>query len=167
MKKLVISEQAIFYGECKMPEGFEINSFKLCEQIFQYIYFKDAFTFSTEWEKLNNYIKEFYQVKHKKNLINKESEGLIFYPNQTSQPISDVDPVNLRESPDFTMLYGVHTKDCFVKIYYDDNRSKGRDWTIPLKKNRYIIFPSSNKYIVLNYQKQLLNFIQKITYEGL
>ena len=63
------------------------------------------------------------------------------------------------------MLYGAHTKDCYVKIYYDDNRRKGRDWTIKLEKNNFIVFPSTNKYIILNHQKQLLNFIQTITYE--
>jgi hypothetical protein len=167
MDKKILSEQALYYGDLKMPQGFEINSFKLCEDIFKHIYFREEFSFSREWEKLNNYIKDFFYLKHKINLVNKESKGSIYYPNQTSQPIHDVDPVDLRNSPDFTMLYGVHTKNCYVKFYYEDNRKKGRDWTIELKQNKYIIFPSTNKYIIINHQKQLLNFIQTITYEGI
>ncbi len=57
--------------------------------------------------------------------------------------------------------------DLKEKFYYEDNRRKGRDWTIELKKNKYIIFPSTNKYIVINHQKKLLNFVQTITYEGI
>jgi len=166
MDKNVLSEQALYCGDLKMPQGFEINSYKLCEDIFKYAFFRNQFSFSKEWEKLNNYIKEFFFIKHKISLVNKESKGNVYYPNQTSQPICDVDPVDLRNSPDYTMLYGVHTKDCYVKIFYEDNRKKGRDWTIELKKNKFVIFPSTNKYIIINHQKQLLNFVQTITYEG-
>ncbi len=167
MKKKVLSETALYYGDLKMPTGFEINSTKLCEDIFKYTFSNGNFNFSIEWEKLNNYIKDFFSLKNKILLIDKDSRGNIYYPNQTSKPICDVNPVDLRNSPDFTMLYGAHTKDCYVKIYYDDNRRKGRDWTIKLEKNKFIVFPSTNKYIILNHQKQLLNFIQTITYESI
>ena len=165
MQKKVLSETALYYGDLKMPTGFEINSTKLCEDIFKYTFSNGNFNFSIEWEKLNNYIKDFFSLKNKILLIDKDSRGNIYYPNQTSKPFCDVNPVDLRNSPDFTMLYGAHTKDCYVKIYYDDNRRKGRDWTIKLEKNNFIVFPSTNKYIILNHQKQLLNFIQTITYE--
>ena len=39
-----------------------------------------------------------------------------------STPFINVDPVDLRNSPDYTLLYGVNVKDCMVRIYYDDNR---------------------------------------------
>jgi len=165
MQKKVLSETALYYGDLKMPKGFEINSTKLCEEIFKCTFSNGEHNFSIEWEKLNNYIKDFFLLKNKILLIDKDSRGNIYYPNQTSKPIFDVNPVDLRNSPDFTMLYGAHTKDCYVKIYYDDNRRKGRDWTIKLEKNNFIVFPSTNKYIILNHQKQLLNFIQTITYE--
>lgn len=167
MNKKTLSETALYYGDLKMPTGFEINSTKLCEEIFKCTLSNGEHNFSIEWEKLNNYIKDFFSLKNKILLIDKNSKGNIYYPNQTSKPICDVDPVDLKNSPDFTMLYGAHTKDCYVKIYYDDNRRKGRDWTIELKKNKFIVFPSTNKYIILNYQKQLLNFIQTITYESI
>ena len=165
MDKKVLSELALYYGDLKMPQGFEINSYKLCEDIFKYVFFRDEFSYSKEWEKLNNYIREFFFLKHKINLINKESKGGIYYPNQTSEPICDVDPVDLRNSPDFTLLYGVKVKDCNVRIYFDDNRRKNRSWDIPLLNNRFIMFPSTNMYYLTNNQKDSLNFVQTITYE--
>ena len=53
MDKKVLSELALYYGDLKMPQGFEINSYKLCEDIFKYVFFRDEFSYSKEWEKLN------------------------------------------------------------------------------------------------------------------
>ena len=77
----------------------------------------------------------------------------------------NIDPVDLRNSPDYTMLYGVNVKECSVRIHYDDNRRKGRSWDIPLKNNQFIIFPSTNMYYITNNQKDSLNFILTSTYE--
>ena len=96
MQKKVLSETALYYGDLKMPKGFEINSTKLCEDIFKYIFSNGNFNFSIEWEKLNNYIKDFFSLKNKILLIDKYSRGNIYYPNQTSKPIFDVNPVKNR-----------------------------------------------------------------------
>ena len=63
------------------------------------------------------------------------------------------------------MLYGIEVEDCIVRIYYDDNRRKGRSWDIPLENNKFIIFPSSNTYYITNNQKDSLNFVQTTTYD--
>ena len=73
--------------------------------------------------------------------------------------------IDLKNSPDFTMLYGVKVKDCFVRIYYENNRHKGNSWDIELTDNKFIMFPSINMYVIFNNQKENLNFIQTITYE--
>jgi hypothetical protein len=99
------------------------------------------------------------------HLVNKNSWGDIYKPNQTSTPLLDVDPVDLRNSPDFTLLYGVKVDKCWVRIHYEDNRRKGRSWDIELKNNMFIMFPSTNMYYIKNGQKDNLNFIQTITYE--
>jgi len=54
-----------------------------------------------------------------------------------------------------------------VRIFYDDNRRKGRSWDIPLENNKFIMFPSTNMYTIKNKQKDGLNFIQTLTYEYL
>jgi len=61
-------------------------------------------------------------------------------------------------------LYGTKVEDCWVKIYYDDNRRKGQSFDIELKENMFIMFPSTNMYTISNKQKESLNFIQTITY---
>ena len=100
-----------------------------------------------------------------KALINKEMWGNMYKPAETTIPLLNIDPVDLRNSPDFTLLYGVKVKDCMVRIHFEDNRRKGRSWDIPLLNNRFIMFPSTNMYYLTNNQKDSLNFVQTITYE--
>ena len=85
----------------------------------------------------------------------------MYKPEEVSIPLRNVDPLDLKNAPDFTMLYGVSVKDCFVRIFYDDNRRAGRSWDIPLTNNRYLIFPSTNIYCISNKQKNSLNFLCK------
>ena len=105
------------------------------------------------------------KLKFKINLINKKTWGDIYKPQQVSPPLLNIDPVDLRNSPDYTLLYGVNVKDCSIRIHYDDNRRAGRSWDMELKNNKFIMFPSTNMYYITNNQKDSLNFIQTITYE--
>ena len=104
-------------------------------------------------------------LKYGFKLIGKEIRGDIYKPLQVSPPLLNTDPVDLRNSPDYTLLYGVRVDKCFVGIYYDDNRRKGRSWDIELKNNMFIMFPSTNMYHITNNQPDSLNFVQTITYE--
>jgi hypothetical protein len=114
---------------------------------------------------LNTYMRDHIGLEYGINLVNKSTWGNIYKPNETTIPLLNIDPVDLRNSPDFTMLYGVKVKDCFVRIHYEDNRRKGRSWDIELKNNMFIMFPSTNMYYITNNQKDSLNFVQTITYE--
>jgi len=165
MLKKVLSEQSIIYGDVSMPKGFEINSLELIKSMFEALYYEKDHSFCKDWDKLNVYIKDFARVKHQLNLVNKDSWGSIYIPNEKTESLTHIDPVDLRDSPDFTLLYGINTKDCMVKIFYDDNRRKGRSWDMELKNNMFIMFPSTNMYCINNKQKDSLNFIQTITYE--
>ena len=91
----------------------------------------------------------------------------LFTASEISIPLLNIDPVDLRNSADYTFLYGVNVKDCSVRIHYDDNRRKGRSWDIPLTDNQFIMFPSTNMYYISNNQKDSLNFILTITHEYL
>ena len=73
--------------------------------------------------------------------------------------------MNLDDSADLVLLYGINTLDCRIKINFDDNKKKGKVWNIYLKKNMFVMFPSTNTYSIENNQKNSLNFIQTITYE--
>ena len=165
MNKKVLSEQALYYGDVDMPKGFEIDQEKLTNDILQSTFNSKEFPFSRTWDMLNTYMRDFIGLEHNINLVNKSTWGNIYKPNETTIPLLNIDPVDLRNSPDFTMLYGVKVKDCNVRIHYEDNRRKGRSWDIELKNNMFIMFPSTNMYYITNNQKDSLNFVQTITYE--
>ena len=165
MNKKVLSEQALYYGDVDMPKGFEIDQEKLTNDILQSTFNSKEFPFSRIWDMLNTYMRDFIGVEHNINLINKKTWGNIYKPHQVSLPLLNIDPVDLRNSPDFTLLYGVKVKDCNVRIHFEDNRRKGRSWDIELKNNMFIMFPSTNMYYLTNNQKDSLNFVQTITYE--
>ena len=165
MQKKVLKEQALYYGDVNMPKHWEIDSNDLAHHILQSSLTNNEFKFSKTWDKLNTYIKDFICLEQKINLVNKLTWGNIYKPNETTLPLLNIDSVDLKNSPDFIMLYGVKVKDCFVKIYFDNNRRKGRSWDIELKDNMFIMFPSTNMYYITNNQKDSLNFVQTITYE--
>ena len=165
IQKNKLSEIAIYYGDVSMPKGFEINCNKLQEDILKSQINNKDFPYSREWDKLNTYLREHINVEYGFCLINKKTWGNVYKPKEISIPLLNIDPVDLRNSPDYTLLYGVNVKDCSVRIHYGDNRSKGRSWDMPLKNNQFIMFPSTNMYYITNNQKDSLNFILTITNE--
>ena len=165
IQKNKLSEIAIYYGDVSMPKGFEINCNKLQEDILKSQINNKDFPYSREWDKLNTYLREHINLEFGFQLVNKETWGNVYKPKEISIPLLNIDPVDLRNSPDYTLLYGVHVKDCTVRIHYDSNRRAGRSWDIPLKNNQFIMFPSTNMYYITNNQKDSLNFILTITNE--
>jgi len=165
MDKKILSEQALIYGDVSMPKGFEIDRDKLSGDILQSTFTDLEFPFSRTWDMLNTYIRDHVNLEYDFQLVNKRTWGDMYKPNQQTPPLLNIDPVDLRNSPDYTLLYGVKTSNCFVRIFYDDNRRKGRSWDIELKDNMFIMFPSTNTYYINNRQKDSLNFVQTITYE--
>ena len=165
MEKKILSEQALYYGDVAMPKDWDIDRDELQKTILQSNITDSPFPFSRTWDKLNTYIRDHIGVEHDIKLINKQTWGNMYKPQETTIPLLNIDPVDLRNSPDYTLLYGVKVKDCMVRIHYEDNRRKGRSWDIPLLNNRFIMFPSTNMYYLTNNQKDSLNFVQTITYE--
>ena len=165
MHKKVLSEQALYFGDVNMPKDWDIDRNKLLNDILLSVTHKKNFPFSRTFDMLNTYVRDHIGVEYKFILVNKDTFGNIYKPGEISQPFINVDPVDLRNSPDYTLLYGVQVKDCIVRIHYEDNRRKGRSWDIPLKNNMFIMFPSTNMYYLTNNQKDSLNFVQTITYE--
>ena len=165
MEKKVLSEIALYYGDVSMPKDWEIDPIELAHHILQYQIHNKKFSFSRTWDKLTTYICEHIKLEHNINLVHQKTWGNIYSPHEPSIPLLDVDPIDLGNSPDYTLLYGVKVKDCSVRIHYDDNRRAGRSWDMSLTNNKFIMFPSTNMYCVINHQKDSLNFIQTITYE--
>jgi len=165
MYKRILSEQALYFGDVSMPKDFEIDQEKLTNDILQFSLTNKEFPFSRTWDMLNTYIREHINLEYGFQLVNKNTWGNIYKPNEQSTPLLNIDPVDLRNSPDYTLLYGVKVDSCMVRIHYDDNRRKGRSWDIRLKNNMFIMFPSTNMYYIKNNQKDSLNFVQTLVYE--
>ena len=165
MDKKVLSEIGLYYGDVDMPKGWDIDRNKLQADILKSHINNKEFPYSREWDKLNTYLREHINVTYEFQLVNKKTWGNVYKPKEISIPLLNIDPVDLRNSPDYTLLYGVNVNDCSVRIHYDDNRRAGRSWDIPLKNNQFIMFPSTNMYYITNNQKDSLNSILTITNE--
>ena len=150
-----------------MPKDWEIDREKLTKDILAQHLFQEDFKFSKNWDMLNTYIKDHINLKYNLRLVNKKTWGNIYKPNNSSSPLKEIDEVDLKNSPDFVLLYGVKIQkdSCFVKVFYDDNRRKGRSWDIPLNDNTFIMFPSTLMYYLSPNISKEMNFIQTITYE--
>jgi hypothetical protein len=165
MQKKVLSEIALYYGDVTMPKDWDIDRDKLQQDILTSNVTDSPFPFSKEWDKLNTYIREHINLNYNFTLVNKQVWGNMYKPQETTIPLLNIDPVDLRNSPDYTLLYGVNVKNCIVRIHYEDNRRKGRSWDIELTNNKFIMFPSTCMYYLTNNQKDNLNFVKTITYE--
>lgn len=166
MKEKILSKIPLYYGEIKIPESWEIDREVIARDILSSTLFNKKFPFSIEWDVLNTYIIEHLNAIYGEKVINKDSWGNIYNPNECSPPLKELDPMDPVNSPDYVMLYGVKLEknSCFIRIYYDDNKNKGNWWDIPLEENNFIIFPSSQTYHISKNKSVNLNMIQTITY---
>jgi len=167
VEKKVLSEIDLYYGDVEMPKGFEIDRNKLQSDILKSQINNKEFPYSRAWNMLNTYMNEHIKMKYGFHLINKKTWGNYYKPQEISIPLLHIDPVDLRNSADYVLLYGVNVKECSVRIHYDANRRAGRSWDMPLTNNKFIMFPSMQMYYITNIQKDSLNFIQTITYESI
>jgi len=165
IKQNILSKIDLYTGTILMPKGFEIDKEVLKENIIKHNVQDCSFPFSKEWDKLNTYLREHIYLENNFTLVNKFTTGFMFKPNESNVPECENNKVDLRNSPDYVMLYGVDLENTNVRIYYDDNRRAGRSWDIKLENNKFIMFPSTLIYHISNNQKDKLNFVIKTTYE--
>tara|TARA_R100000005_G_C4952245_1_gene172249 strand:+ start:445 stop:993 length:549 start_codon:yes stop_codon:yes gene_type:complete len=181
MQKVVLSEISLIYGDVKTPKGFEIDQNKIKNDIissyangdrissnpldYSYNDYKVPFSKKLQW--LLDYIRDHFRIEYGKNLILKSTFANVLNKNENSLNRSNVDPVDLRNAPDYTCVYGVDIEgEGELVIEYEDGRKKGRTWHIPLKSNNYYIFPSILRYFFKAPNKNKLTTILTITYES-
>ena len=167
MNKKVLSQIDLHFGQVEMPKGFEINRESLGSDILSSTIYNREFPFSRSWDMLNKYLCEHIRLNYNFSLVPKKTIGDIYSPGKYSNSLLQVDPVDLKNSPDYVMLYGVNVgKDsCKVFIEYDDNRRKGKSWEINLNDNDFVMFPSTQRYHITSNTSEQLNFILTTTYE--
>ena len=167
MQKRILSEIDLYCGSIDMPKGFEIDSDQLIKDTLNNKIYNKKFPFSKNLDKLHTYLREHINLEYKFILIDKTTIADYYKPGEDSLSILQLDPVDLRNSADYVMLYGIDiAKDsCTVVIDYDDNRRKGRSWEIKLNKNNFIMFPSTQRYYIKPNKSDKLNFVLTSTYE--
>ena len=167
MHKKVLSQIDLHFGQVEMPKGFEINRESLGADILSSTIYNREFPFSRSWDMLQTYLREHINLEYGFTLVHKKTTGEIYKPREYSHSLLQLDPVDLKHSSDYVMLYGVNVgKDsCKVFIEYDDNRRKGRSWELLLNNNDFIMFPSTQRYHITANTSEQLNFILTTTYE--
>ena len=142
MQKKVLSEIDLYHGAIDAPKGFEIkrdtiknsilDSFikekRISDNIKDYSYVDYQLEYSQVKQWLQDYMRDHFKVEYGKTLIPKLNWGNVYEYNQKSFSRNTVDPVDLRNAADYTLIAGVDVgKDSTgVVIEYDDNRRKGR-----------------------------------------
>jgi hypothetical protein len=181
MQKVVLSEINLIHGPVAMPKGFEIDRDQIRNDIIEsyvkknrindnpkaYSFDDYVVPFSQPLQWMQDYIRDHVRVEHGFTLVNKSMHGNVMHPKEKSWTRHQVDPVDLRNSPDYTVIYGVDVKEnsseCIIE--YDDNRRKNRTWHIPIKNNEFIMFPATNKYSFSPNTSNGLNIILTLNYE--
>jgi len=132
---------------------------------YSYQDFEVPFSLPLQW--LKDYLRDHFRADYVKTLINKKEWGNVYSPDESSIARHQVKPLLLRDSPDYTCLYGVDVANdsCELVIEYDDNRRKNRTWHIPLENNKFIIFPSTQRYFISQNKSKQMNIFLTINYE--
>jgi len=132
---------------------------------YSYQDFKVPYSKPLSW--LKDYLRDHFRVDYYRTLIGKKEWGNLYGPDESSYTRHQIDPMYLKDAPDYTCLYGVDVaKDSSeLVIEYDDNRRKNRTWHIPLKDNQFIIFPSTQRYFISKNKSKQMNIFLTMTYE--
>ena len=181
MQKKVLTEVDLYTGEIQMPKGFDIDRDKIRNDIIEsyvkqnrvntnpqaYAFDDYVVPFSQPLQWMQDYIRDHWRVEYGRTLVQKNVHGNVMQPKEKSWTRGQVEPVDLRNSPDYTLIYGVDVKEgsseCIIED--DDNRRKNRTWHIPIKDNHFIMFPATNKYAFSPNTSTGLNIILTINYE--
>ena len=181
MQKKVLTEVDLYYGEIAMPKGFEIDLDKIRNDIIEsyvkknrindnpqaYAFDDYVVPFSQPLQWMQDYMRDHWRVEYGRTLVTKTMHGNVMHPKEKSWTRNQVEPVDLRNSPDYTLIYGVDVKEgsseCIIE--YDDNRRKNRTWHLPIKDNHFIMFPATNKYCITENKSEKLNTILTVNYE--
>jgi len=181
MQKVVLSEISLIHGDVKTPKGFEIDRVKIKNDIlssfvknkrisqnnkdYSYQDYKVPFSPPLQW--LNDYLRDHVRLEHDFTLIPKLHFGVVLNPQEKSFLRNQVDPVDLKNAADFTLIYVVECEkdSCELIIEFDDNRRKGRTWHIPLQNNYFYLFPSTQKYFISENKSNKINTFLTSTYE--
>jgi len=163
MNKKILSETCLFEGEVKMPKHYEIDRYRIKSEIldsklhhktisdnpYHYAYSDYEVPTSKTLNLLREYISENIYMDHNMRISPRLSFGNVFDPKQQSFFRNSIDPVNIKESPDYVMIYGVDVdKDSSVVIETKDKRGIEKLSLFNIKNNHFLLFPSYLKFFI-------------------
>ena len=167
MKEIILTSVNLYQGCIDMPEGFEINREQLSTEILFSSIFNKKLEFSKNIDKINTYLREFIYLKYKFTLVNMDTWGSVLLPSDHLDNIIEVNLMDLKNSPDYIMIYGVNinSNSFKINIEYDNNRRKKNNKEITLNNNEFVMFPSILKYSILENTSNKPNIFLTTTYE--
>jgi hypothetical protein len=110
MQRQVLTEQALYYGDVAMPKDWDIDRDKLQQDILNSEITDSQFPFSRTFDMLNTYMRDHINLDYGFTLVNKETWGNMYKPQERTIPLLNIDPVDLRNSPDYTLLIWCKSK---------------------------------------------------------
>ena len=164
MELVELSKISLYHGTIDCPKGFEIDRKKIKNSIIQnYVShqtlsnnpkdltnrdFKVDFSQPLQW--LGDYMRDHFRLHYGQTLVLKNQWGIVLEPYEMTYTRNNVDPVDLRNSPDYTLIYGVDVPkgSCQVVCHYNDNRRAGRTWHVQMEDNKFEMFPSTQHYFI-------------------
>ena len=166
MDKIVLSEIALYHGTLDMPENFDIDRKKLASEILDagakknkeakdgfYYTAKDCpINFSRQLDMLNTYFVDYFKAYYNEHITLEESYGNVFQPQEQSYLRNHLHPMSMKDSPKYTMLYGVNigpNSKSKIVIEFNDNYLKNQTCMLTLEENDYVLFPSTLRYMIL------------------
>jgi hypothetical protein len=168
MQKKILSEIYLYTGAIKLPNGvhLDLNALKadIAAQILEE---KNSIKFTRNLDILSTYIRDFFRLKSFRSAIEKLSFGSVYKSGESSLPLIGADLMDLKNSGDIVMLYGVDIKkdSCNLCIEYDDNRLKNKIIHLSLNTNEFFIFPSTLTYYFKTNNSKESNYILTQIYE--
>jgi len=170
MKKDILNEEAVFYGEVKCPKGYEINREQI-KYAMMYGYLTKSknkkstiqpLTHTIHLSFLNRYICDFFNLKQKNasSLVLKDAFSYILKQDEKTEKRNFFNPYDINGSPVYTMIYGVELENesSSLIVYHNNKKHKNLHKFYPLKNNHFVIFPSHLDHEVTKNMSKLNGF---------
>ena len=146
-----------------MPKHYEINRHEIKADIlysklnqktisnnpYHYSFSDYEVTTSKTLNLLRSYINENLKIKYNLTLSPRLSFGNIFEPKQQSFFRNLIDPLNINDSSDYVMIYGVDLdRDASIVIEKIGKKGIKELVTFKINNNNFLLFPSHLKFFI-------------------
>ena len=155
MHKVILNEESIFFDFVNSPKNFEINRDEIKHGImYGYINNKNLNQYPVDHclplDYFEEYIQHFFtqKINYEFNIVLRNKYGFLLKQDESVSLKNDINILDLKHSPDYTLIYGVELEDMSSNLIVHHNNKKipNCTWTIPMQNNKFIIFPSHLNY---------------------